>query len=125
MPASHIVRPRRKSPRIDKFSRYVCTACVFLASLWLLIHFRGDISGMVGAPVYREARQPDLTNGTILFYSFQGTVCRQREIDNSTWKIQGDGIVNCAAAETQNAETWRKQAATQRTTAIQNSFIDR
>jgi hypothetical protein len=125
MPASHIVRPRRKSPRIDKFGRYVCTACVFLASLRLLIHFRGDISTLAGSPVHREASQPDLANGSILFYSFQGTICRERVIDNSTWKIRGNGLVNCAVAETQNANTWRQQAATQRATAIQNSFVDR
>jgi len=47
----------------------------------------------------------ELSTGSLLFVTPNGTFCRQRTIDNSTWQIHDNGWVDCddALAKSANA----------------------
>ena len=118
-------RPRRNAARAGSFSRRAGLACALLASLWALVHYRGDIPALFQSrPISRES-EPELLNGSLLHFPLSGNTCRQSLIDNATGQIRDNGFVDCDAAEAQTAKKWAKQMALQRRTTIWDSVVNK
>jgi hypothetical protein len=116
-------RTRRKFGWNDTFNKRAYAACVCLACAWLLIHFRDDIAALdVRTAIVQDSRS-DLVSGSILVIPRDGSKCRQRLIDNDTWRTRDNGVVDCTAAVAENTERWHERMANQRTTAIRDSFV--
>ncbi|MGA2895175.1 MAG: hypothetical protein ABSE22_20110 [Xanthobacteraceae bacterium] len=127
MHASRRIGLRSSASRTNSFNNLAYVACVVLSFSWLLIHFRYEIPAFTfdlsSAFAHQDSASPQEANtglqtGSILLLPFSGNTCRQRLIDNATWRIRDNGLVDCAAATAQNTESWR-----QRTTAIRNAFL--
>lgn len=128
MAANSKIAMRRRRVRTDLFDRRAYFACFCLTVLWGLIHFRTDIAALTipsGYAAPQQVSQGEMFRGSILLTSHDGTLCQQRLIDNDTWRIRDNGLVNCAAAQAQNTERWHEQMGDQRTTAIRDSFVNR
>lgn len=53
-------------------------------------------------PGYGQS-EDDLATGSIIFVPVLGNTCRKKLIDNATWRIRDDGLVDCRAAFAQGA----------------------
>lgn len=103
-------------------------ACVVLGFSWLLIHFRNEIPIFTfdfSAAFRHQAESPlqvtknDLQTGSILLEPPDGKLCHQRLIDNDTWRIRDNGVVDCAKAAAKNTQSWHQE----RTNAIRDLFV--
>jgi hypothetical protein len=118
-------RRRRNAARARSFNRAACAACALLASLWAVVHYRGDIAGLFQLPAISPESEPGLLSGSLLYFPLSGNTCRQSLIDNATGQIRDNGFVDCDAAKTQTAKLWGKQMASQRRTAIWDSVVNK
>lgn len=116
-------RPRRNAPRSGSFGRRAGVACALLASLWALLHYRGDIPALFQSPGISGESEPKLLNGSLLFSPLSGNTCRQSLIDNVTGQIRDNGFVDCDVAKAEIREKWTKQIVLKRQTAIRESFV--
>jgi hypothetical protein len=67
----------------------------------------------------------DLTTGSIVFVPTHGERCRNSLIDNATWRIRDNGVVDCRAALSQNAHIGRLRWSTARVDVIRHGFTKR
>ena len=65
----------------------------------------------------------DLTTGSIVFVPLHGNRCRSRLIDNATWRIRDNGIVDCRAALSHSSPRLRWSAA--RVDVVRQGFTNR
>src|SRR5688572_9687421 len=65
----------------------------------------------------------DLTTGSIVFLPIQGDRCRNRLIDNATWRIRDTGMVDCRTALSHSSARPRWSAA--RADVIRDGFTKR
>ena len=67
----------------------------------------------------------DLTTGSIVFVPIYGNTCRSRLIDNATWRIRDNGLVDCRAALTHNAYDGPLGWSASRLDVIRHGFSNR
>jgi hypothetical protein len=67
----------------------------------------------------------DLTTGSIVFVPVLGDRCRNRLIDNATWRIRNNGEVDCRAALLRHANVPRLQWSSPRIDVIRHGFTRR
>jgi hypothetical protein len=67
-------------------------------------------------------RGPQLAKGPIIVVPRSGNDCRQREIDNATWRIRELGTIDCDAAFGTGIETIPREGAPSRVDVIRNGF---
>lgn len=69
------------------------------------------------------AQAEELRTGTVLFVPLEGNVCRQRVIDNATWRMADAGSVACDEAVSWNASApGQKYFVAVRVDAIRSGF---
>jgi hypothetical protein len=94
------LRPRLGRRRRD--SRRAVVAFVVLCAVFLpLLFFAVSpvlVSKMQTAAQGRAQTDDNLATGSILLVPNYGSDCRRRLIDNATWRIWDDGIVDCHTA---------------------------
>jgi hypothetical protein len=66
-----------------------------------------------------------LTTGSIIFVPILGNTCRKKLIDNATWQIRDDGLVDCRAALAQGPHGNESGWSTSRVDVIRNGFYSR
>ena len=109
-----------------------------LAALLLLIVFAVTLSddrvvSLLTSPFRPQAQRAandgtgddELRTGSILFVPDRGNVCRQKLIDNTTWRIWDNGFVYCNEAVSWNAVHGRRYTPTSRIEAISDGFFPR
>jgi hypothetical protein len=64
----------------------------------------------------------DLTTGSIVFVPIHGNRCRNRLIDNTTWRIRDNGYVDCKEALAQYTTGPRLNLSAARASAIRRGF---
>lgn len=67
----------------------------------------------------------DLTTGSIVFVPIFGNDCRRRLIDNATWQIRDNGVVDCNAALIQNTQGRRIGWSAARVDVVRQGFSHR
>lgn len=67
----------------------------------------------------------DLTTGTIVFVPIFGNNCRRRLIDNATWRIRDNDVVDCNTALAQNTHGPRIGWSAARVDVVRRSFSHR
>jgi hypothetical protein len=85
--------------------RRAILACGFALAFCLVV---AVIASWVQASVNTAARsraasEGGLSTGSMLFVSPTGNLCRQSTIDNSTWRIRNNGLVDCEEALAKSA----------------------
>lgn len=73
-------------------------------------------------PAIGEYGDDELRTGSILFVPSQGNICRQKLIDNATWRIWDNGPVVCDEAVSWNAAHGSRFTGT-RIDAIRDGFF--
>jgi hypothetical protein len=74
----------------------------------------------------RDKREAELSTGSVLFIPPKGDMCRERTIDNSTWRIRDAGQIDCELALARNAALEAKgRWSGSRTDIIRDSFRNR
>jgi len=104
-------------------------AAALLCAIFLLAlgaHLGGWSAPLSGLP---NSGQPardaeDLTTGSLLIVPMFGNDCRQRRIDNATWRVWDDGVVRCDVALAQAADR-RAQEIASRVDIIRMGFSKR
>jgi hypothetical protein len=77
-----------------------------------------------GAAAGEKGGDDYLTTGSILFVPMEGNVCRERLIDNKTWRMRDKGYVVCDEAVSWNAHTkGQPYSPTSRVDAIRSGFF--
>jgi hypothetical protein len=64
----------------------------------------------------------ELASGPILFVPRSGNDCRQRLIDNATWQLRDNGVVDCDTALSPNGAAVPREGAPARVDVIRNGF---
>jgi hypothetical protein len=73
-----------------------------------------------------ENRQAELSTGSVLLVPPQGDTCRERTIDNATWRIRDAGPIDCTVALARNAAPEAKgQWSGSRVDIIRDAFRNR
>lgn len=67
----------------------------------------------------------DLSTGSIVFVPIFGNDCRRRLIDNATWQIRDNGVVDCNAALAQNTHGRRFGWSAARVDVVRQGFSHR
>src|SRR5262249_10152137 len=67
----------------------------------------------------------DLATGSIIFVPLLGNTCRKKLIDNATWQIRDDGIVDCRTALARGAYGNQLGWSASRVDIIRNGFYSR
>src|SRR5262245_22997507 len=67
----------------------------------------------------------ELRTGSILFVPDRGNICRQKLIDNTTWRIWDNGFVPCNAAVSWNAGHGKRYTPESRIETISDGFFPR
>ena len=67
----------------------------------------------------------DLTTGSIIFVPIFGNECRQRLIDNATWQIRDNGVVDCNTALAQTTHGRRIGWSAARIDVVRQGFSHR
>ena len=67
----------------------------------------------------------DLAIGTILIVPLYGNVCGQRLIDNATWRIWDNGVVQCDVFLSQETNSQARQLSALRVDVIRAGFTRR
>jgi len=67
----------------------------------------------------------DLTTGSIVFVPLFGNNCRTRLIDNATWRIRDNGVVDCNAALAQSTHGRRIGWSAARLDVVRQGFSHR
>ena len=93
----------------------------FVAAVALGALYRGALSGPVHTS-HATRTDNDLATGSIVFVPIFGDRCRNALIDNATWRIRDNGIVDCRAALAQNADARRLNWSTPRIGVILDGF---
>jgi hypothetical protein len=75
-------------------------------------------------PGYGHA-DDDLATGSIIFVPILGNTCRKKLIDNATWEIRDNGLVDCRAALAQNAHGHKLGWSASRVDVIRHGFYRR
>ena len=119
-------RSRRNALRIGRGGGRAFVICTLLASSFaLVVVFRDDIPIPVHSAAPSQTDASVLPDGSILFPSNSGNICRQHLINQATWVIRDNGVLDCDVASSQNAEEWRKQLLARHLGAVRNSFLGR
>jgi hypothetical protein len=121
-------RPKPKS----KERRREFVACIGLLALFGCLFAAGlvwNTSRTASATSQAQAAaqlEATLRSGPILFVPLTGNVCRQRVIDNETWRIRDAGEVICDEAVSWNATVpLNTYSVTSRLQALQSVFSTR
>ncbi len=96
----------------------------FFATIALGVLYRTAPSDPIRTAVSINA-DDDLTTGSIVFVPVLGNRCRNRLIDNATWRIRDNGFVDCRAALAQSANVRRLQWSSPRIDVIRDGFLRR
>ena len=67
----------------------------------------------------------DLATGSIIFVPILGNTCRKKLIDNATWQIRDNGLVDCRAALAQGAHGNQLGWSASRVDVIRHGFYKR
>ena len=67
----------------------------------------------------------DLTTGSIIFVPILGNTCRKKLIDNATWQIRDNGLVDCRAALARGAHGNQLGWSASRVDVIRHGFYKR
>ena len=67
----------------------------------------------------------DLATGSIIFVPILGNTCRKKLIDNATWQIRDDGLVDCRTALAPGAHGNQHGWSASRVDIIRNGFYNR
>jgi hypothetical protein len=76
-----------------------CTAAMLCGTIGL-VAFYSRAWPTKPSPASREA---ELSTGSVLLIPAEGDTCRERTIDNATWRIRDAGPVDCTTALARNA----------------------
>lgn len=71
------------------------------------------------------ASDDDLTTGSIIFLPAIGNICRNHLIDNATWQIRDNGVVDCKSALARSASGRRVGWSAARVDVIRSGFSRR
>ena len=122
---------RHKRPK-QKDQRRELTICVGVLALFGGLFVTGWLWSMQReqselSPAQRIAQlHEELRHGPILFVPTAGNVCRQRVIDNETWRIRDGGHVVCDEAVSWNATVpLNTYSVTSRVQALRSVFTAR
>jgi len=130
MTARFGTRPQRPKPSwLGRDSGRALLAGLLLVGLFVL---GIAVNIGIGSPPRNQAAQAavedkdqDLTTGSILFVPPTGNACRERLIDNATWRIRDKGIVDCDTALARHATVKARQWSSQRVDVIRGGFAGR
>ncbi len=113
--------------RDDRRALAFCLIFGVIAVVGLSTVFRNAPSSAVrtAAVAHAAHADDDLTTGSIIFVPILGNVCRKRLIDNATWQIRDNGIVDCRTALTQNTHGRRMGWSGARVDVIRHGFTNR
>jgi hypothetical protein len=111
-PARRVGRDRRRAAVIGLALAALIGSGIFVGSQLLPIPTARP-SGHTAA---------ELASGPVLFLPRSGNDCRQRVIDNATWQMRDNGVVDCDAALLQNDAAVPRGGSLSRTDAIRNGF---
>jgi hypothetical protein len=105
--------------------RRAVLACGLAFSLcvgFVVVAGRFHSTSLTAAP--HAANEAELSTGSLLLVSPLGERCRERTIDNSTWRIRDKGWVDCeeALAKSDNA-TAESRASGSRLAIIRDGFL--
>jgi hypothetical protein len=102
-------------------------ACFCLAMMFALGAQIADWSPLTGPSTVGQPVQDGnaFAIGTILIVPIYGNECGQRLIDNATWRIWDNGVVQCDVALTQEADTRARQLSALRVDVIRSGFTKR
>ena len=86
------------------------------------IRFAGNGPGY--GPGYGHG-DDDLATGSIIFVPILGNTCRKKLIDNATWQIRDNGLLDCRTALARGAHGNQLGWSTSRVDVIRNGFYSR
>jgi hypothetical protein len=90
--------------RLRRDIGHALTACVtVLALVGLFGLVRNNIQPTIRNNAALEGQDDDLRTGSILFVPIYGNRCRQKLIDNATWRIWDVGPIDCDEAMARSA----------------------
>jgi hypothetical protein len=69
-----------------------------------------------------QGRGAELATGPIVFVPRSGNDCRERVIDNDTWRIRDNGTVDCDTALGTRSDTPPREGTPSRTDIIRKGF---
>src|ERR1017187_3188099 len=117
-------RLRRKAKWIGRYGRRALLACAWLTSALAFAAGRPDISAPVQSESVASAQESRLNRppGSILFVPLDGNICRHALIDNTTWRIIDDGVLNCAGPLSLAQKEGNRQWLAGRMKSLQQSF---
>ena len=96
-------RTRRSQSRDHRRALAICLLFGAVAFFGLGTVIRNSPPGGTIAAATGAQRNDDLTTGSIVFVPIYGNNCRTLLIDNATWRIRDNGMVDCDTALAQNA----------------------
>jgi hypothetical protein len=103
----------------------IFVAATSLSDGKLIPDFTGDASSIGARTVTADEPDDDLRTGSILITPADGNLCEHRLIDNQTWRIRPNGIVQCDAAVTWQPQRNGEYTAITRIEAIRDGFVSK
>ena len=123
MPKDKNAGTQRKVVRIS-FKRLGVVACAMAAVCCGLVYFRDDLS--TAWTFSLASPQPaghSVPYASILIpYNLNKGLCRLHALDNTTGRIEDDGLVDCKDASAQNSVAWKSLVDQERASEIRRSF---
>jgi hypothetical protein len=100
MSASGTIRARRpRAGRLAGELRRAFVACGLVVALCVLASQIANWSQASTSPVSQtHSSEANLSTASMLVVPPTGDLCRERIIDNSTWRIRTKGLVDCSEA---------------------------
>jgi hypothetical protein len=115
-----------RRPRQRDGARALVASATLVLLFALGIYFGGGIPLEKFASASQRAPQDDnLTTGSILFVPVLGNRCRQRLIENATWRIRDGGVVDCETALSRPKSGGRLTWSAARVDVVREGFRQR
>lgn len=131
MPTHGKSRGHAKRRRVGRDSRRALVLCLLFGAvatvgLGTVIRHAPSIGIRIAGngPGY-ALRDDDLATGSIIFVPILGNTCRKKLIDNATWQIRDNGLVDCRAALAQGAHGNQLGWSGSRVDVIRHGFYKR
>jgi hypothetical protein len=120
-----IPRRQRRAGRDDRLGLLIAFGAV--AGVIALSAVAGAVASNRQPPTGPTAEQiaASLQNGSILILAPDGYPCRQKLIDNATWIIRDNGVVDCETAVSKITSTQRQKWSAERVEAIRSGLTGR
>jgi hypothetical protein len=123
-------KSRRQTARgwLGRDNRHALAVCLLFGAIvavglgTVIRHAPMTMLGVAAADGHGDG---GLTTGSIIFVPILGNICRKRLIENTSWQIRDNGLVDCRAALAQGAHGNQLGWSVARVDVIRHGFYNR